>query len=82
MDLLEDLLDANLEEHRQAFLTVVVTGNGVREWQWYARDDNETLRQLNEALAGHDKFPIDVFMDDDPEWSAYARFDAIASEKS
>src|SRR4051812_36479825 len=34
MGALEDLLTEAFEGARQAFLTVVVTGNGVREWQW------------------------------------------------
>src|SRR5437764_958956 len=42
---LEDLLEAGLEGARQAFLTVVVTGNGTREWQWYARDPDKLMDQ-------------------------------------
>src|ERR1700730_1411470 len=38
MSELEDLLEAGLERVCQAFLSVIATGNGVREWQWYARD--------------------------------------------
>ncbi len=35
---LEDLLAPAFEGARQAFISVVVTGNGIREWQCYARD--------------------------------------------
>src|SRR5262245_31906247 len=42
MQLFEDLLQAALEGPRQAYLTAIVTGNGVREWQWYSRDPAET----------------------------------------
>ena len=34
MVLLEELLEP-LETQRTAFMTVVVTCNGVKEWQWY-----------------------------------------------
>jgi len=37
---LEELLDVGLEGERVAFLSVAVTGNRVREWQWYASDPN------------------------------------------
>jgi hypothetical protein len=33
MSQLEDLLEEAFEGARQAFLTAIVTGNGVREWQ-------------------------------------------------
>ena len=45
MSELEDLLKAGLEDVRQAFLTVIVTGNGVREWQWYACDPKKLMEQ-------------------------------------
>lgn len=81
MDLLEDLLDASLEKNRQAFLTVIVTGKGIREWQWYARDEKETLRQINETLSSLTPFPIQIMFADDPEWNAYARFEKSVLRK-
>jgi hypothetical protein len=71
---LEDLLNQAFEPVQQAFLTVVVTGNGVREWQWYSRDPAEFMSLLNKALAGHSQFPITVSKQDDPEWEAYSQF--------
>ena len=70
----EDLVLPALENARQAFLSVVVTGNGVREWQWYSRDPNETMELVNEALAGCDPFPIQISVQEDPGWEAYGRF--------
>src|SRR5262245_43176312 len=43
MQQLEDLLKPVFSDTRQAFLTVVVTGNGVREWQWYAKDPDAVM---------------------------------------
>ena len=71
MVLLEDLLQV-LEEKRVAFLTVSVTCNGVKEWQWYSRDHAETLKELNAALSGHPPFPIEIIQQHDPQWSAYS----------
>jgi Family of unknown function (DUF695) len=70
----EDLVLPALENANQAFLSVVVTGNGVREWQWYSRDPNETMELVNEALAACDPFPIQISVQEDPDWETYARF--------
>jgi hypothetical protein len=74
----EELVETALETARQAFLSVIVTGNGVREWQWYSRDPNETMELVNEALAGRDPFPVEFSLQEDPEWEAYSRFQCIA----
>ena len=74
MDLFEDLLTPVLETPENAILTVVVTGNGVREWQWYSRSDVETMELVNSALAGQDPFPVEFVVQDDPNWEAYTRF--------
>ena len=66
MSALEDLLKAGLEEARQAFLTVVVTGNGVREWQWYARDPDQVMEQVNETLGHLEPFPVQFSFQHDP----------------
>jgi hypothetical protein len=74
---LEDLLDSGLEGSREAFLTVAVTGNGVREWQWYARNPEHVMAQVNKTLGHLDPFPIEISFQDDPEWAGYEGFLAI-----
>ncbi len=76
MDLLEDLLADSLERDGQAILTVVVTGNGVREWQWYSRSSTDTMTRVNAALAGQARFPVEFCLQDDPAWEAYNQFRA------
>jgi hypothetical protein len=76
MDRLEDLLVPALEGTGQAVLTVVVTGGGVREWQWYARSPEETSEIVNAALAGQESFPVEFSLQDDPAWEAYGQFQA------
>ena len=49
---LEDLLVPAFEGKRQAFLTVIVTGNGVREWQWYARE-KDAIMEVIEQVSRH-----------------------------
>jgi hypothetical protein len=71
---LETLLEEAFEDARQAFLTVVVTGNGVREWQWYARNPDDVMKLVNEALGELEPFPVGFSFQDDPEWAGYSRF--------
>ena len=75
MDLLEDLLMPELEGKNNALLTVVATGNGVREWQWYSASPDTTMQLVNSALTGHPPFPVEFSIQDDPEWAAYSQFE-------
>lgn len=77
MELLEDRLVEFLEESEAACLTAVVTGNGVREWQWYARSPHGMMQILNEALAGLPQFPIEISAEKDPDWDGYRRLRRI-----
>jgi hypothetical protein len=79
MGQLEDLLLPAFEDAREAFLTVVVTGNGAREWQWYAKDSDRVMELVNETLAEHEPFPVEFNFQDDPEWEGYSRFLEITS---
>jgi len=75
MDLLERLLTEALEKTGNAILTVVVTGNGVREWQWYSRNEKETMELVNAVLAEHKVFPVTFSSEADSKWEAYAGFE-------
>lgn len=77
---LEEWLEAGLEGVRQAFLTVIVTGNGVREWQWYARDPETIMELVNETLGHLEPFPVEFSFQDDPEWEGYSRFLEITTD--
>ena len=81
MQQLEDLLEPIFSDARQAFLTVVVTGNGVREWQWYTRDSEAAMKLVNEALGELDPFPVQFSFQDDPAWLGYTRFLEIRGRK-
>jgi hypothetical protein len=81
MQQLEDLLEPVFFNNRQAFLTLVVTGNGVREWQWYARDQNTVMKLVNETLGELDPFPVQFSFQNDPDWQAYSQFLEILHPK-
>jgi hypothetical protein len=69
---LEDLLMPSFEGKQKAFLSVLVTGNGVREWQWYAREKDAVMKIVNKVLGPREPYPVEF--QDDPEWEAYSRF--------
>jgi hypothetical protein len=73
----EELLEPALETPKSAFLTVIVTGNSRREWQWYSRNPEETMGLVNQVLMGCKPFPVDFSIQDDPQWESYKRFQSI-----
>jgi hypothetical protein len=79
---LEELLQVGLEEVQHAFLTVVVTGNGVREWQWYARDPEKTMELVNETLGHLEPFPVQFSFQSDPDWSGFNGFLEITGSQA
>ncbi len=74
MGRLEDLLGEAFEGAGEAFLTVVVTGLGVRQWQWYARNPDDAMKLVNETLGKQERFPVEFGFQEDPEWVGYSRF--------
>ena len=74
MDRMEDLLAPVVDKPGVAVLALVSTGEGLREWIYYARSEQEFLNSLNEALTGAQRFPIEIHTAPDPQWSTYERF--------
>jgi hypothetical protein len=74
MNRFEDVLESALEGAGQAILTAIVTGRGVREWQWYSRDIEETMTLINAALRGYQPFPVKFSSQHDPQWAMYEQF--------
>ena len=74
MNDLEESISSIVESKKQAFLTVIVTGNEVCEWQFYSQNKEEFMALLNQALLGKPAFPIQVSLETDPEWAAYKQF--------
>lgn len=74
MERMEELLLKHIEEPQIGVLTVIVTGNGLRELQWYARSPEAMMAGLNQALGKLPKLPIEISGEEDPEWQAYENF--------
>ncbi len=74
MDKFEDALAA-LEESQTAHLMVILTGNSERDWLWYVCGEEEAMHQVNQALKGHNRYPVQFSIQKDRAWKAYTQFE-------
>lgn len=74
MDRLEGLLSPVVEKKGFSMLTLVPTGENLREWTYYTTSEEEFLRASNSVLAQQPRFPIEVHAERDPKWLTYERF--------
>jgi hypothetical protein len=74
MDKFEDALAPALETSQTAYLMVTLTGNGERDWLWYTCGEAEAMRVVNQALKGHQRYPVQFSVQPDPSWRAYTQF--------
>jgi hypothetical protein len=70
MEEFEELIVPALEQNNVCALFVVITHDGQRCWQFYCRDKETTQAAIWSALGTEGNLPIDLQMDDDPEWAA------------
>ena len=75
MDRFEDALASALETSHTAHLMVILTGNGERDWLWYTSGEAEAMRHVNQALKGHQPYPVQFSVQKDRGWKAYAQFE-------
>ena len=52
--------------------TGIYTGDGIRNWVFYARSLHLFEKKLNESLAAFDKLPLEIEAFEDPNWEEYA----------
>jgi hypothetical protein len=71
MNDLEDRLDSTLVKKKVCIQTASRTGNGLREWNYYARNEEEFMAALNWALGHLPPFPIEVAFYDEPGWDSF-----------
>ena len=75
MDKFEDVLASSLQESQTAHLMVILTGGSKRDWLWYSCGEEEAMRQVNQALKGHNRYPVQFSVQKDRAWKAYAQFE-------
>ncbi|CDG84364.1 DUF695 domain-containing protein [Janthinobacterium agaricidamnosum] len=76
MEALEEILEPVVEEEGFATLALVSTGENLREWVYYTASGEEFFNRLNQALAIHPRFPIEIHSAPDPAWTTYERLRA------
>lgn len=64
----EDMLLDALDPDRLAVLAFVYTSAGSREWNFYLSDVSEVGIRINKALSSIPQLPIDLTVEDDPNW--------------
>src|SRR5262249_54845373 len=79
MDKFEDALASTLEASQTAYLMVILTGNGERDWLWYTCGEAEAMQQVNQALKGHKRYPVQFSVQRDRAWRAYTQFETGSS---
>lgn len=67
----EDSVVDALDATELAILAFVFTCSGQREWHFYVSDIGAVGQAINEALAGQPVLPIELTVEDDPEWSKF-----------
>ncbi len=79
MNAFEDALEAGTEKRQVAFQALSITGDGKKEWRYYAASTDEFMQSLNTDLRGHREYPLQIQSFLDPDWSALREFHEGAS---
>lgn len=71
MEEVQDALEACFAKDPVAVNTGIYTGDGERNWVFYARSLHIFQRKLNDALAPFPMLPLNFHAEDDPLWEEY-----------
>lgn len=74
MNEFEERLVAAWQDSGMGYLTMLLTGNQICEWQWYVKNTTLALHVLNKAMADLPRLPLDIHTETDPDWYAYSNF--------
>lgn len=73
-----DAMMAELKRDKTAFLTGIYTGNGRRDWIFYASNLNIFGKVFNRALEAVDPMPLIIEAEEDPDWEEYMEMREIS----
>jgi hypothetical protein len=71
LDAFEERLCVALEDDGHAVLAFVMTNEGLRQWLFYVKDVNESVRRINAMPQESDGYPIELSAAEDPEWQEH-----------
>ena len=60
-----------LEEEPLCIFYFVYLHDGAKEWSAYCSDIERTGQVFNVALAGHEAYPVELTVENDPGWADY-----------
>jgi hypothetical protein len=68
MMVLEETISTQLERDGFLLQTYSRTGNNLKELYYYINDRDSFIEAFNAALAGHERYPIEITFYQDPKW--------------
>ena len=80
MDRMEDLISSRLSSTGTAALVLVSTGEGIRRWIYYAKSKEAFVAELERALSPAPRFPVELHVAEDRDWSSYKAFKQALQE--
>ncbi|MCM1369275.1 MAG: DUF695 domain-containing protein [Candidatus Amulumruptor caecigallinarius] len=71
MERVSEALETEFHADKCAWLVAVYTGEGLREWIFYAGNLNIFNKVFNRALEDIETIPIEITAESDPDWEEY-----------
>ena len=65
------------EQRRSGRLVLVITGANERQWRYYATDAEAFIQSVNQDLAGHPRYPLQIVYYQDPDWVGLHEYQAL-----
>lgn len=78
---LEDAIEDDIVTGEHCIHAVSRTGNGLKEWEYYIKDQADFTTRFNKAVMGHERYPIKITFYSDPEWKELTRFVGMLKKK-
>ncbi len=75
----ENRLITAVEHDEFSIMSMVLTGNGTREFVFHTPNPQEFIRRLTEMPQEKDRYPIEINLNADPTWDYY--YDHLNSAK-
>ncbi len=73
MIVLEDTIEEAMEESQMYLHAYSRTGNNLKEFAYYSTSQEDFMSILNQALAEHELYPIEIKFYEDEEWTDFKK---------
>jgi len=71
MAVFEQVIFEALEKESLCIFYSIYLHNGIKDWSAYCSDLEKMNEVISGALLGHEKYPIELLVDQDPTWEDY-----------